>query len=185
MIHMEYIVYLPPDDAETRVTYDKSNEWMPTDGRLESLLLSLNVLYRFPLSTIVTGTVSAGPGLVCSFGRFNYLGYTNVWTQPFGIPWLDDYLLMMKLPATWEPCLNVDFEMGFQLSGLVSLAARVAYLVSKSALVVPAIDKIVSYNSLDEVDPMTYSAMINKLSFSPLELKASAFSLSAGLKLHF
>jgi hypothetical protein len=185
MTHMEYVVYLPPEDVETRVTDDRSTEWMPTDGRFESLALSLNIQYRFPLSTRATGAVSAGPGLVCSFGRFSCLGYTNVWTQPFGIPWLDDYLLMMKLPATWEPCLNVDFEISLQLSRLVSLAARVAYLASKNALIVPAIDKIVSYDTLDEVIPVTYNAMISDLSFSPLELDPSALSLSAGLKLHF
>jgi hypothetical protein len=185
MIHMEYVVYPPTDGLETRVTYDGSTEWMPTDGRLESLLLSLNALYRFPLSTIVTGTVSAGPGLVCSFGRFNYLGYTNVWTQPFGIPWLDDYLLMMKLPATWQPCLSADFEISFQLSGLISLAARVAYLVSKSAHAVPTIDKILSYDTLDEADPTTLSAIKNRLGFGSLELNTSALSLGVGLKLHF
>lgn len=182
--HLEYAVATPPDYVWRSYSDDISTEWMPTEGRLESVALSLNVQYRFRLSSGVSAAASAGPGLICSFGRFNYLGYTHVWTQSFGIPWMDDYLLMMKLPAAWTLGLNMDFELSFRLSRLVSLAARISYLASKRPNVVPVIDKVMVYDTLEEADPQTATRTKNELSFGPVKLNPSAFSLGVGLKLH-
>jgi hypothetical protein len=182
-IQMKYITLYPPNWDRFEVTWNRSIDWMPTQGRLESLGFFLNAEYRFPLTGIATGAVSAGPGMLCAFGRFSALGYHQFWLGGYGILVYNDYLLMMKIPASWKTCLNADLEISLRLSKLVSLAARVAYIASGTLSIVPAIDRIFSYYSLAEVDAETYTNIKNYLNFKPLELSLSAVSLNLGFRL--
>jgi hypothetical protein len=181
-IQMNYTTRMPPDYKEIEITHNSSTEWMATEGRLESLAFSLNAQFRFPLSRIATGMVSVGPGILCAFGRFSALGYSEYWLGGHGVLFSDTSLLMMNLPAAWKTCLNADCEISFHLSKLLSLAARVAYIATRSMSMIPSIDRIFSYYSLDEVDTETYVNIKNYLNFKPFELNPSAVSLSLGLK---
>lgn len=182
-IQMKYTTRMPPNYNEIEITYNRSDEWMATEGRLESLAFSLNAQFRFPLSRIATGMVSVGPGIFCAFGLFSALGYSEFWLGGHGVLFSDTSLLMMNLPAAWKTCLNADCEISFHLSKLVSLAARVAYIATGSMSIVPSIDRIFTYDSRHEVDTETYVNIKNYLNFKPFELNPSAVSLSLGLRL--
>jgi hypothetical protein len=182
-IEMKYITLYPPYWDKFEVTWNRSIEWMSTEGRLESLGFFLNAQFRFPLSEMATGTVSMGPGILTAFGRFSALGYHQFWLGGYGALFYDDFLLMMKIPASWKTCLNADLEISLHLSKLVSLAARVAYMAAGKMSMAPEIDRIISYYSLGDVSPETYEKIKNYLNFKPLGLNPSALSLNLGLKL--
>jgi hypothetical protein len=182
-IEMKYITYYPPYWDKFVATRNMVIEWMPTEGRLESLGFFLNAQFRFPLSEMATGTVSIGPGIFCVSGRFSALGYHEFWLGGYGSLFYNDFLLMMKIPASWKTCLNTDLEISLRLSKLVSLAARIAYMAAGNISRVPSIDRILSYYSLDEVSTETYLRVKDYLNFKPLVLNPSALSLNLGLKL--
>jgi hypothetical protein len=119
---------------------------------LRSLSFFLNLQYRFVTSKDTIASFSAGSGIISVYGNFNHLAYSEYWIGGHGVLFSKDYLLKLKMPSSGKIGFNADIELGFRLTGSLSLAAKVAYILCRSISVKPTIEEALFYYSLDRVE---------------------------------
>jgi hypothetical protein len=182
---IKYASRQPPVYELREYTYDGSRSWVPTSGKLKTLSAVIGLEFGHDVSRLIRAEGTLGAGLYRVWGDFAPLGFTTAWLGGHSVLMMENYLLFLKIPAGWKPGLDLGAELALSVGGGVVLSLRGGYRFVGAMTVVPVLDRVLYYSSLNPAIPDDVSEVAAALSLGPLRLSPSAFRLGLGLSIGF
>lgn len=167
-----------PGHTTRTVHYANSMDWDQSEGDVREIVLSLNGVFRLPLTRSLSVNVSGGPSYFYFEGKAGFIGYTKFWTAADGLLHIQNF----KLPYEFGPQNRLGFNVGgeaaFHLSGTISLIGEYRYFACAKA-------KTSLHLTPSDVLPDPVAELESALDLGSMKLDPSFTRFSAGIKFRF
>lgn len=167
-----------PDQTPRTAHYGDSVAWDPSEGDVREIVLSLNGVFRIPLTRSLSVNVSGGPSYFYFEGKVGYLGYTQFWTSEDGLLHIQNF----RLPYEFGPQNRLGFNLGaeaaFHLSRTISIIGEYRYFGCSKA-------KTSLHLTSSDVLPDSVAELENLMDLGSMKLDPSFTRFSVGIKFRF
>jgi hypothetical protein len=176
-----YTSMAPPDYTPVETGYARQLGWPSTEGRIREWSGRLELVWRLPVSSAFEIVLSGGPSITSVSGRLHPLGFTEFQLGGHGVLFVEDYLVYLRLPAQTKIGAAFGVEASLRLSGHFWFRLGAGYRLIGSYEATPEIDKVLYYDSLEDVAAETAELVEDRFHLQALRLSLSRVFFGAGI----
>ena len=167
-----------PDHTFETANYSNEFEFPATEGDIREIVLSLNAIFRLPLTRLLSLSLSGGPTYFYTDAKAGFIGYTKFFTSEDRLLHIQNYQLAYEFGPQSRLGFNVGAEAAFHLSALIAIFGEFRYFKTsgeETPLHITATDILT--DSVADIE--------SRLALGSLKVDPSFTRFSAGVKFTF
>jgi hypothetical protein len=182
-LRLDYTAPQPPDNLPRPFTLERSDAWPDAAFRVRQVVLGVGLRVRAVERPGWALDLAAGPTLHRVSGRLDGLAFTDFRLGGHGVLFADTFRLGTELAPEWVAGVHLGATAVLPLSGRMRLAVDARWLGARPVTLRPRVDRIL--NAEEVLQQLTPADIAGRVTFSPLELRPSFASVSAGVRIAF
>jgi len=182
-VHLVYSTLMPPDYIPTQATRNDSHALPDTDGHLNHLTTSLNLVTRMTLGSHLSADLSGGLSLFRLQGEASALGHAWYWLGGHGVLFSEFAHLGFKIDPTTTLGGNVGGTLNVHISRTMVLFLTCRWYLCPKVSAKAALSEIL--NSEEIIMSMELDDMATAMSLPKIRLNPSFLNLGAGFGFSF
>jgi hypothetical protein len=109
-----------PDHTFRTASYANAFEFPATEGDIREIVLSLNAIFRLPLTRLLSLSFSGGPSYFYTDAAAGFIGYTKFFTSDDRLLHIQDYRLAYEFGPQSRLGFNAGVEAAVHVSALIA-----------------------------------------------------------------